>query len=191
MNKLRIESDYFYIDDECINSIFEEIHGSNNFFEWLVSSLWVDNTGELLYIKELVEKKIPCNFPVLVCGCDYDFSCEIVVVKVEYSENKVIWLKFGTVKKDTNYRENYRNSGIRKVENWKDDEWEKYGSIAYDLIEDEKFFDAWCSKNWQEECYRRTWGYHHEYFNDDSHIEWIGEINFRFEINNYLDCFLG
>lgn len=189
-NKLSIDKNgFFLIDNECINNIFEKIHGSNNFFEWLVSSLYIENSGELCYIKELIERRISCNFPVLVCGDDLDFSCTIVVVKVEWTENQVIWTKFGTVKKDLNYWENYRNSGIRKVENWSDNDWEKYGSVAYDLLYDENFFDKWCSENWNEESYRRTWNYYHEYFNDDENIDWIGEVNFRFDAEEYQKVF--
>lgn len=181
---------FLFVDKKCINNFFEKIQGSNNFFEWLVSSVCTENTGELLYIKDLVERRISCNFPLLICGDDLDFSCTIVVVKVEYSEDAVIWTKFGMVKKEADYWENYRNSGIRKIEIWTDEEWEKYGSIAYDLLYDENFFTEWCSANWYEEVYRRSWGYHHEYFNNDNNIEWIGEVDFRFEINNYQNCFL-
>lgn len=190
-NKLSIDKNGFLlVDNECVNNTFEKLHGSNNFFEWLISSVCTENTGELLYVKELVEKKISCNFPLLICGDECDFSCTIVVVKVEYSENTVKWNKFGTVKKDVNFWENYRNSGIRKIENWTDNDWKKYDSIAYDLLYDENFFDEWCSENWNEEVYRRTWGYYHKYFNDDNNINWISDINFRFELNNYVSCFI-
>lgn len=189
MNILNIESDYFLVDGKCINSVFEEIQGSNNFFEWLVGSLCVENSGELRYIKELVERKVSCNFPLLVCGDDLDLSCTVVVVKVEWLENSVMWSKFGTVNKDPDFWKNYRNSGIRRVEDWTDDDWKKYSSIGYDLIYDENFFDDWCGKNWHEEVYRRTWGYYHKYFNDDRNIDWIGEINFRFDAGSYLKVF--
>ncbi|MCM1508306.1 MAG: hypothetical protein NC177_14430 [Ruminococcus flavefaciens] len=190
MNKLEIKSDYLWVDDECLNSIFEKIHGSDNFFEWLVSSICVENTGELDYIHELIKRKISCNFPVLVCGDDLDFSCEKVVVKTIWTEKTVIWTKFGTVKGSINYWEKYRNSGIRKVENWTDNDWSKYGSIAYDLLYDENFFDSWCSENWHEEVYRRTWGYYHEYFNNDLNIDWIGEVAFTFDSEEYQNVFL-
>ena len=62
-------------------------------------------------------------------------------------------------------------------------------SISYDLLYDENFFDDWCSKNWNEEVYRRTWNYYHEYFNNDMNIEWLGEVDFRFEVSNYRNCF--
>lgn len=190
-NRLTIDKNGFLlVDNECVNNIFEKIHGSNNLFEWLVSSVCLENKGELLYVKELIEKKISCNFPLLVCGDDLDFSCTKVVVKAEYSEDMVIWSKFGIVKKDDNFWENYKNSGIIKVENWSDEDWEKYGSIAYDLLYDENFWAEWCSANWNEEVYRRTWGYRHKYFNDDSNIDWICELDFRFELNNYQSCFI-
>lgn len=189
-NKISIdENGFILIDNERLNTIFERFHGSNNFFEWLIASICAENSGELFYIKELVEKKISCNFPVLICGDDCDFSCTIVVVKAEWTENEVIWTKFGTVKRDSDFWENYRNSGIRRVENWSYDDWKNYGSIAYDLLYDENFFDEWCSENWIEEVYRRTWNYYHEYFNNDMNIGWIGEVDFRFEVNNYRDCF--
>lgn len=190
-NKLSIDKNGFiFIDNKCVNNIFEKIHGSNNFFEWLISSICTENTGEFLYLKELVEKKISCNFPLLICGDDCDFSCTIVVVKVEYSENAVIWNEFGIVKKDENFWENYQNSGIRKVENWTDNDWKNYGSIAYDILYDENFFAEWCSANWDKEVYRRVWGYCHKYFNDDNNINWISRINFKFELNNYINCFV-
>lgn len=187
-NKLSIDKNGFlFVDNECINNIFEKIHGSNNFFEWLVSSLNIENSGELRYVKELVENKISCNFPLLVCGDDLDFSCTIMVVKVEWTENQIIWTKFGTVKRDADFWEKYRDSGIRRVENWTESDWKKYE--AYDLIYDENFFDDWCSKNWNEEVYRRTWNYYHEYFNNDMNIEWLGEVDFKFEVSNYRNCF--
>ncbi|MDE6501899.1 MAG: hypothetical protein K2L10_07420 [Ruminococcus sp.] len=190
MNELKIDSNYFFVDDKCINTIFEEIQGSNNFFEWLVSSLCVENKGELHYITELVERKVSCNFPLLVCGDDLDFQCTIVVVKVEWSEDKVIWTKFGTVKREADYWNKYINSGILRFEDWTEDDWQKYGSIAYELITDEKFFYEWCSENWNEEVYRRMWGYYHNYLNHDINIEWIGEVNFQFDGNKYQKCFL-
>nr|MDE6833405.1 hypothetical protein [Ruminococcus sp.] len=188
-NKISLDNNYIFIDNICLNSIFEEIQGSNNFFEWLVSSLCVENKGELHYIMELVERKVSCNFPLLVCGDDLDFNCIIVVVKVEWSGDKVIWTKFGTVKREADYCNKYRNSGILRFEDWTDDDWQKYGSIAYELITDENFFDEWCNNNWNEENYRRTWGYYHRYFNDDKNIDWIGEVNFRFDVENYLKTF--
>lgn len=190
MNKLGMESEYFLVDGKCINTIFDEIQGSNNFFEWLVSSLCVENIGELHYIEELIKRKISCNFPLLVCGDDLDFSCIVVVVKVEWLEDSVIWTKFGTVKKEIDFWKKFRSSGILRFEDWTDDDWKKYGSIAYDLMYDENFFDEWCSRNWYEEVYRRTWGYYHKYFNQDINIEWIGEVDFRFEIDNYQNIFL-
>ena len=189
-NKLTInQNGFLFVDNECINNIFEKIHGSNNFFEWLVGSLCIENFSELRYIKELVENKISCNFPLLVCGDDLDFGCIIIVVKIKWLGNRVIWSKFGTVKRDADFHENYENSGIRKVENWSDDDWKKYNSIAYDLIYDEKFFIEWCRKNCYEEVYRRTWEYYHKYFNDDKNIEWIGEVNFQFDIEEYRKVF--
>ncbi|MDE5835236.1 MAG: hypothetical protein K2H26_06920, partial [Ruminococcus sp.] len=58
------------------------------------------------------------------------------------------------------------------------------------LITDEKFFDEWCSENWNEEVYRRMWGYYHNYLNRDINIKWIGKVDFQFDGNKYQKCFL-
>lgn len=188
-NKIDFDNNYIIIDNIYLNSVFEEIHGSNNFFEWLVPSVFVENSAQKRYIHELVNKKISCNFPVLVCGDDLDFSCEVVVIKTEWTENSVIWTKFGTVRKDPDFSEKYVNSGIRKIENWTESDWKKYNLIAYDLIYDENFFNEWRDNNYYEESYRRVLNYYHGYFNDDNNIDWIGEVNFRFAAEDYLKNF--
>ncbi|MCM1315403.1 MAG: hypothetical protein NC205_01805 [Prevotella sp.] len=188
-NKISLDKGYILIDNICLNHIFEKIQGSNNFFEWLVPSVFVENSAERRYIYELIKRKISCNFPILVCDCDLDFSCKVVVVKTVWTENAIIWTKFGTVKKDVNYLENYNKSGILRVEDWTESDWNKYGSIAYDLIYDENFYNNWCYNNWCEESYRRTWGYYHKYFNDDKNIDWIGEVSFRFNVDKYQKIF--
>ncbi len=43
----------------------------------LVLSLCNENQGEIRYIKELVSRKIDCNFPLLICNCDLDLKFEL------------------------------------------------------------------------------------------------------------------
>ncbi len=161
----------------------------------LVSSLYCENMSEIRYVRELVSRKIDCNFPLLICDCDLDFSCTVIVVKVKFYENCVKWEKIGVVagkeKRDSRtFFEKYRNSGIRRVEDWTEQDWEKYGDIAYDLLQYDEVFHGWCSNNWQEELYRRCWGYYHRYFNNDENIDWVEEIDFKFELNEYQKFFL-
>ena len=165
-------------------------------FEALVSSLCNENQGESRYIKELVSRKLDCNFPILICNCDCDFSSKVGVVKVKFCDNCVKWEKIGIVtesesKNSKAFLENYRNSGIRRVEDWTDEDWQKYGDISYDLIKDDYFFSDWCRKNWQEELYRRCWGYYHKCFNNDKNILWEKEFDLKFELNEYQEFFCG
>lgn len=175
-------------DDEW-NELYYDFYG-------LFPTLYLENIGELRYIKELVSKKIDCNFPILICNCDCDFNCTVAVVKVSFCENSVIWERIGFVMKpvvrnSSTFFKNYRNSGIRRVEDWIDEDWQKYGDIAYDLLQDDYFFNDWCSKNWQEELYRRCWGYYHKYFNNDENIDWVSKLDLKFELNEYQKFFCG
>lgn len=194
-----IKDEYIFVDDNNINEMITK-NNDNVFTRYeyygFVSSLCNENQGEVRYIRELVSREIDCNFPSLICECDLDFSCRVAVVKVKFCEYCVKWEKIGLMsgkeKEKRNFRiffEKYRNSGIRRVEDWSDDDWQKYGDIAYDLLQDDYFFHDWCAKNWQEELYRRCWGYYHRYFNDDKNIDWVNELDFKFESNKYQEFF--
>lgn len=190
-NKLTEKDGNILVDGKELTIMLLEDDELDGYYYGLVSSLCNENTGELRYIKELVSRKIDCNFPLLICDCDCDFNCTIAVVKVKFCDNCVKWKKIGIVNRENSrtFFENYRNSGIRRVEDWTDEDWEKYGDIAYDLLNDDYFFHDWCSKNWQEELYRRCWGYYHKYFNNDDNIDWTSELNFKFELNEYQKFF--
>ncbi len=195
-NKLTEKARNILVDGKGLTIMLLEDNEWDGYYYELVSSLCNENMGELRYIKELVSRKLDCNFPLLICDCDCDFNCTVAVAKVKFCDNYVKWEKIGIVTgtnigNSRTFFENYRNSGIRRVENWTDDDWEKYGDIAYDLIQDDYFFYDWCSKNWQEELYRRCWGYYHKYFNDDSNISWASELDFKFELNEYQKFFCG
>lgn len=195
-NNLFEKNGHIFVDGNDITDMllkgdkWDELY---DYYYALVSSLYIENIGELQYIKELVSKKTECNFPLLICDCDCDFHCTVAVVKVKFCDNCVIWEKIGIVMSGNSrtFFENYRNSGIRRVEDWTDEDWQKYGDIAYDLIQDDYFFHDWCSKNWQEELYRRCWGYYHKYFNNDENIDWVSGLDLKFEINEYQKFFCG
>lgn len=193
-NKLTEKDGNILVDGENINETLAK-YNNDDFIAWkyygLVSSLCNENTSELRYIKELVRKKIDCNFPLLICDCDLDFSCTVAVVKVKFCENCVKWEKIGNMagRDRKAFFEEYRNSGIRRVEDWSDDDWQKYGGIAYDLLHDDYFFNDWCAKNWKEELYRRCWGYYHKYFNNDNNINWLKELDYKFQLSDYQKFF--
>ncbi|MDE7365420.1 MAG: hypothetical protein K2N27_11205 [Ruminococcus sp.] len=197
-NKLTEKDGYILIDGMDINKELTT-YDDNGFIErdyGLVSSLCNENQGEIRYIKELISRKLDCNFPILICDCDCDFHCTIAVVKAKFCDDCVKWEKIGIVsgKEKTDRKvffEKYRNSGIRRVEDWTDKDWEKYGDIAYDLLQDDNFFDDWCGKNWQNELYRRCWGYYHKYFNNDNNIDWTSELDYKFQMNEYQKFFCG
>lgn len=190
-NKLTEKDGNILVDGKELTIMLLEDDELDGYYYGLVSSLCNENQGEIQYIKELVSRKLDCNFPLLICDCDCDFSCTVAVVKVKFCDNGVEWKKIGIVNKGNSrtFFEDYRNSGIRRVEDWTDEDWEKYGDIAYDLLNDDYFFHDWCSKNWQEELYRRCWGYYHKYFNNDDSIDWTSELNFKFELNEYQKFF--
>lgn len=199
-NKLAEKNGDIFVDDKDITECFAKYNGKGimyyGYSYGLILSLCNENQGEIRYIKELISRKIDCNFPLLICDCDLDFSCTVVVVKVKFCEDCVKWEKIGIVagkeKRDSRtFFENYRNSGIRRVEDWSDDDWQKYGELAYDLLKDDYFFHDWCSKNWQEELYRRCWGYYHKCFNNDDNINWICELDYKFSIDEYCKFFCG
>ncbi len=198
-NKLAEKNGNIFVDDRDITEILIYDEDGLPDYEYcfgLVSSLCNENQGEVRYIKELVSRKIDCNFPLLICDCDLDFSCTVVVVKVKFCGDCVKWEKIGVAAgKEKRYSkaffEKYRNSGIRQVEYWTDDDWQKYGDIAYDLIKDDYFFDDWCAKNWQEELYRRCWGYYHKYFNNDDNVDWEKELDYKFQPDEYQEFFCG
>ncbi|MDE6787717.1 MAG: hypothetical protein K2J47_00130 [Ruminococcus sp.] len=195
-NKLTEKDRNILVDGKELTIMLLEDNEWDGYYYELVSSLCNENMGELRYIKELVSRKLDCNFPLLICDCDCDFNCTVAVAKVKFCDNCVKWEKIGIVTgtnrgNSRTFFENYRNSGIRRVEDWAEDDWQKYGDIAYDLIQDDYFFHDWCSKNWQEELYRRCWGYYHKYFNDDLNISWASELNFKFEVKEYQKFFCG
>lgn len=178
-----------FIDGKYLNTMLDEFIDSNNYFKFLVPSLKLDNVQQQRYVWDLIDNKASCNFPLLVCGDDLDFSCTISVVEIEFQNNIVTWHRLGRVIRDENFFDNWRNSGVRNIEEWSEDDWHKYGTIAYDLLHDDKFFDKWCSENWAEEDYRRTWGYYHQSFNNNSGIEWLAELNFTFNPEEYRCIF--
>lgn len=177
-----------YVDNKSLQEIFIDMTEDIDFFEWLTTSINDLDPPDKRYIWHLIDNKINCNFPILLCGDDMDFTCTIVVVKVEYQQDYVIWKSFGSVDKSNYSYVDYYNSGIKDIDSWSAEDWEKYQDIVYDLLYDNYFFSDWTDKHCQEELYRRNCNYIHKYLNNDDNIHWFGNLNFKFDINQYFDC---
>ena len=188
MNKLEIKkatNDYGYeyvgifIDDIPLDIYLFEIT-SIEMIKGLMPAWFVelDSISEQEYVSEClsVESKDGLTIPILLCPEDMDFWCTVIVVKVRYTDDRVIWDRVGIVKKDNRDTGCWANAGIRDFEKWTDDEWKQYGSY-FDLFNLSDWrWDDWISENWRNEEKRRIWNYTHQYFNKDDNIDWFENI---------------
>ncbi|WP_010248549.1 hypothetical protein [Acetivibrio cellulolyticus] len=142
---------------------------------WFVE---LNSISEQEYVSEClsVESTDGVVIPILLCPEDMDFLCTVIVVKVRYTEESVIWDKVGIVKKDNWDIECWANSGIRNFEKWTDEEWKQYGSY-FDLfnLNDWRWGD-WISENWHKEEKRRILNYTHDYLNNNENIGWFENV---------------
>jgi hypothetical protein len=158
-----------------------------DYFQNLDTSLSVLDPPDRRYIWQLIDHRTDCNFPILLCDDDMDLTNDIVVVEVEHLQGCVRWKRFGRVLYN-NYSEiEYTHSGIRDIDTWSQEDWEEYKEIAYRLIYEEDYSQQWIDAHWEDELYRRNCNYFHKYINDSSNIQWLGELNFTFDTNQYFE----
>lgn len=188
MNKLEIKktiTDYghkflgIFIDDIPLDIYLFELT-NNESLKGLMPAWFaeLDSISQQEYISEClnIESKDGLVIPVLLCPEDMDLWCIVVVAKVKYEDEYVIWDKIGIVKNDNWDTASWANSGIRAFEKWTDDEWKQYGSY-FDLFNlDDWRWDHWISDNWKEEEKRRILNHTHKYFNNDENIEWLDNV---------------
>ena len=62
---------------------------------WLLN----DRANNDQYIWTLINEKMPCNLPILLCPDDMDFWCTVIVAKIKFENNTVIWGKIGVLRK--------------------------------------------------------------------------------------------
>jgi hypothetical protein len=188
LNKLEVRettTDYGYeylgifIDNILLDKfLFKSTH--NEMISALMPAWYaeLDNKGEQEYIDEClsIEDEQGVTIPILLCPEDMDFWCIVIVAKIRYTDEHVIWDKVGIVKKDNWDTTCWVNSGIRNFEKWTDEEWEQYGSY-FDLFNLKDWrWDSWITENSREEEKRRVLNYTHGYLNKDENIEWFGNM---------------
>lgn len=116
------------------------------------------------------------SLPVLICPDDMDFSCTVIVAKVIYTEDEVIWDRIGIVNRSNWNITEWRKSGIRNIGSWSVDDWNMYGDRfnLHDLWDSQ--WEGWISNNWKEEETRRLCDYVHQYFNKEENVDWFHNI---------------
>lgn len=180
-----------FIDDTPLTEIISTKSGVSHYKDlwcsWLIKKNNIPWRQHGNYIWKLLETKQNCNLPILLCPDDMDFWCSIVVAKVNYLNDVVMWEKLGIV---TGKMDSYQwsQSGIRNLDKWSDEDWELYGSTLAILKEDDREWDEWCSKHWIDEENRRLWNYFHPFFNEDKNIKWLDYKSLSFDSNEYDAC---
>lgn len=149
-------------------------------FKGLISAWYNElyNKNEENYIKKILQLETVegLNIPILLCPDDLDFSCTIIVAKIKYQENTVVWEKVGKVNHNKNNSDKWKESGIKNIDTWTNEDWLKFGDKfdVTNLLDDQ--WDKWIAENWNEEEERRIKNYTHSYFNNDENISWFNSI---------------
>lgn len=179
-----------FIDGVQLSEYFGKQTTDYNYYKGLWSA-WLlkcdENDGK--YMWTLLDEERECNVPVLLCPDDMDFWCTVIVAKVRFSGNTVIWEKIGAVSGKYDIKL-WRESGINNTALWSDEDFALYGKELYGLDSDDKAWEKWWSENWENEEMRRIWNYIHLYFNDDRNIRWSRCGRLIFDIKEYRDCVL-
>ncbi len=148
---------------------------------------WVRNLdweGDVRFVWKAIEMD-KAVLPLLLCPDDADFTCIVVVVEAEKTEDFVYWNKVGFVLHDREDFAEEKNSGILKLEAYSDEDWEKYGdNIALEEVNS----PAWCqwiSENWAEELYRRRMNYTLPFYQTEGNVFWMKETGWVFDRREY------
>lgn len=180
-----------FVDDKPLGEIIKA-HISDSLYKdlwcaWLLeknSEPWEQHAN---YIWTLTDDKHNCNLPILLCPCDMDFWCTVVVTQVRFCDDIVVWEKFGLVM-DKIDNKKWRESGIQNIDKWSENDWNLYGDSLAGLSIDDKSWESWWSEHWLDEENRRIWNYFHPYFNDDENIKWLNCGSFSFPVSDYEAC---
>lgn len=202
MNKIEIKthiipSGYktkvYFIDGKPIYEYFNEWFDSKDYMGYKLSDsdmLEITGTDEYAYEGEarfmrFVLEQDNAIIPILSCPDDFDFSCIVIVADVRKSDDKVIWKRIGMVDHKYESLDEEKRSGILCLEEYTDEDWQRYGdNIALEKV-DSPAWREWISQNWNEELYRRLKNYCFKSYQDENHILWFNECNFTFERSEY------
>lgn len=180
-----------YIDGARIDQKICGLSGDKIVNELLFAWQGLEIKHESKYIWELIDSRESANIPILVCPDDADLSCYLIVVKVKYEEDRVVWEKFGKsigmIHPDG--FESEFVSGIRDFENWSEEYWNLYGGVLDTFDINDESWDDWISENWEIESSLRMWKYYHLIYNYDDNIEWYNKVpKFEFDVKDYDAC---
>jgi hypothetical protein len=175
-----------FIDDKPLSEfLFDKTN--NPIYKGLWSAWLISNNKESEYIHAILNSKENRNIPILLCPDDMDFWCTVIVAKVQFHDDIVVWEKIGVVVGKINVKQ-WRESGIQDIYKWSEKDWELYGGTLAWLNSDDKEWKKWCSENWHDEEMRRMWNYFDQYLNDDANIEWIDTDSLTFSIKEFEYC---
>lgn len=182
---------YWMIDGRPVTEYLEQTKtGSICVFGSLLGLLpaW---SGELIwqwendFIWEMIDSPEELNVPILVCEDDCDLSCIVITAHIRKTEYTVCWDRIGVLDRSHMDLNEYRQSGILCLESYTESDWAKYGgNIALETYGSLNF-QKWISENCYEEHIRRLRNYLKPYMQKEQNIEWIWEMNWIFEAQNY------
>lgn len=137
------------------------------------------------YLQTLLKQKGNGNIPLLICPDDLDFDCSVVVIKISYHSDHVIWHKIGYVKGENYSFDKKKTTGYMDYATWADSDFEQYSEDYFFKKDKDIQWEKLWSLVWPEEERRRIWNYDHPYFNDDNNIDWLSELNWTFDSEKY------
>ncbi len=147
--------------------------------------------GELIwkwendFIWELVDSREALNVPILVCEDDCDLSCVVIMVHIRKEGKRIYWDRIGKLDKSNASLKEEQQRGILCLEAYTDEDWQKYGdNIALEDYDSAEYW-KWVSENCYEEHIRRLRNYMKPYMQRDENIEWIKELNWEFDADEY------
>lgn len=142
-----------------------------------------DYDGDARFMRCLLQKD-KLNLPILFCPDDLDFSCVVIVAKVEKTDKNVLWKRIGNVNHSIENFEEEKEHGIVFVDAYTDEDWSKYKDAALLRVNSNEWKE-WISSNWSEELFRRRMNYTYPCYQKDENIDWIYECNWCFDREQY------
>ncbi|MDH6365142.1 hypothetical protein M2139_002174 [Enterococcus sp. PF1-24] len=145
----------------------------------------LDEANDDRFLQKLLLTEKSENIPLLLCPDDFDFSCTILLLKIIFTETKVIWEKVGFISWKNFSDEICATTGYRDFNTWQAPDYENYSAEYAFSYATEARWQELISANWPEERRRRLLNYYYPYFNDDKNIQWLPSLNWQFHLENY------
>lgn len=140
--------------------------------------------GDVRFVWKVLEMD-SAVLPLLLCPEDTDFSCIVIVVEVEKTEDFVYWNKIGYVLHENENFDEEKKNGILNTNAYTDEDWQRYGdNIAWEEVNSPKW-RRWISEHWAEELYRRRMNYTLPYYRTEGNIFWLQTVDWVFDRDKY------